>query len=732
VTWSASTVAIAQELTPPRVVDLPDVELDAALGLETVEVRADVRADGTAVVESCAHEAAVCDAVAASIARARFEPATRDGEPIASRVAVRFRVRPPPEPDSPEHEVVTPVEPEPTVAEPDAIAREESEAFGASAVVDAVPRGAMRLSLDEIREVPGAMGDPFRSLDALPGVTPILSGVPYFYVRGAPPAGTIYLYDGVPLPALFHLGAGPSIVHPRLLGDLEFYSSVPPARHGRFTGGVVSAGGPPDETTLAGEIELRLLDANAYLRVPIDDASVEVAGRIGYPGLVVGAISDADLQYWDYQLRARVPAGDGNEVRVLAFGAYDYFSPNEGDFVELHFHRMDARFTREAGAWQLGVGLRAGYERTEVSEAFSVEGVSVGPRIFASVGDEGTQLRVGADFTATTTSLSSEPDTNLDAILDDTPHRSAMGAFAELHLEPVDTVELDLGGRIDAWIAGESRALAFDPRARVTWALAPWISVGAAAGVARQPAVFYAPVPGLSEIAVDRGLQTAIQTELGTTVKLGDELEVELDVFLHHYENLLFLDAVIASQRACDPSGRICREVDIPARSNGLSTGGELFIRRPSEHAFSGWISYTLAWAFADDVAGSTYVPTYDIRHVLNAVASWEIVPGLRVGLRGHLRSGAPFPIWSLSPPDALSIRFERMPPFVRLDAQVSYGWETSWGKLRVELEWFNTTLSREASGLVCTDSSGAPLEPCEVEYVPAIFFPNLGVRAEF
>ena len=39
----------------------------------------------------------------------------------------------------------------------------------------------------EVRQLPGAFGDPFRAIEALPGVTPIASGIPFFYVRGAPP-----------------------------------------------------------------------------------------------------------------------------------------------------------------------------------------------------------------------------------------------------------------------------------------------------------------------------------------------------------------------------------------------------------------------------------------------------------------------------------------------------------------------------------------------------------------
>ena len=47
-----------------------------------------------------------------------------------------------------------------------------------------------------LRQLPGAFGDPFRALDALPGVTPIVSGLPFFYVRGAPPANVGYFLGG--------------------------------------------------------------------------------------------------------------------------------------------------------------------------------------------------------------------------------------------------------------------------------------------------------------------------------------------------------------------------------------------------------------------------------------------------------------------------------------------------------------------------------------------------------
>src|SRR5207302_8535736 len=84
-----------------------------------------------------------------------------------------------------------------------------------------VDPGGVSLGRAEVRQLPGAFGDPFRALDALPGVTPIVSGLPCFYVRGAPPGNVGYFLDGVKVPYLFHVGFGPSVLHPGMIDRVD-------------------------------------------------------------------------------------------------------------------------------------------------------------------------------------------------------------------------------------------------------------------------------------------------------------------------------------------------------------------------------------------------------------------------------------------------------------------------------------------------------------------------------
>jgi hypothetical protein len=143
-----------------------------------------------------------------------------------------------------------------------------------------------------MRDLPGAFGDPFRAVDALPGVVPVLSGLPYFFIRGSPPAGTLYIYDDIPVPTLFHLAVGPAVIHPLMVGPITLYSGVAPARYGRITGGVIVGEGPaPADDRTHAEAELRLLDASGYLQTNALGGTVTGAVRYGYPALLFSTFS---------------------------------------------------------------------------------------------------------------------------------------------------------------------------------------------------------------------------------------------------------------------------------------------------------------------------------------------------------------------------------------------------------------------------------------------------------
>ncbi len=68
------------------------------------------------------------------------------------------------------------------------------------------------LSQAELENVPGALNDPIRAVQNLPGLAraPFLSGA--LIVRGSSPADTGIYIDGDKVPLIFHFLGGPSIL----------------------------------------------------------------------------------------------------------------------------------------------------------------------------------------------------------------------------------------------------------------------------------------------------------------------------------------------------------------------------------------------------------------------------------------------------------------------------------------------------------------------------------------
>src|SRR6185369_7142929 len=151
------------------------------------------------------------------------------------------------------------------------------------------PSRTASLSRAEVRQIPGTFGDPFRAIEIMPGVTPIVSGLPFFFVRGAPPGDVGYFLDGVRVPLLFHVGAGPSVVHPALIQRVDLYPGGYPARFGRYSGGIVSGETAPPLDRAHGEFNVRLFDAGALVETPFalpgdskERGSILVGGRYSY------------------------------------------------------------------------------------------------------------------------------------------------------------------------------------------------------------------------------------------------------------------------------------------------------------------------------------------------------------------------------------------------------------------------------------------------------------------
>ena len=289
------------------------------------------------------------------------------------------------------------------------------------------------------------------------------------------------------------------------------------------------------------------------------------------------------------------------------------------------------------------------------------------------------------------------------------PARNQGGVFLDSDVYVSDRTHLELGLRFDYWSVQSRLNFAADPRLRAIHELTDKISVHAAFGLSHQPAVFFLPLPGLTDVALDRGLTRSIQSEIGAAYQFPYKLRLEVQGYLHQYSRLLLPELVM--------DGAIG---DKPPLSNALAYGMEVFLKRDLADKVTGWVSYTLGWANADAYRSiGKFKPDFDVRHVINVVLQWRVYGGFSVGGRMQARSGRVV--------EQLNPRYEqRLPWFVRPDVRFGYSWKGRYGDMTAYLEWLNFAGQGEYLDADCL------LGHCKATQAPPISLPNLGVRADF
>ncbi len=534
----------------------------------------------------------------------------------------------------------------------------------------------------EIKQIPGTFGDPFRVVQALPGVASMVSLLPFPIVRGASPSSTGFLLDATRVPLLYHLLSGPSVIHPEFIDEIQFYPGGAPVIYGGYTGGIVDGltrRARRDEHLL--DIDANLLQAGALIRQPVPQlgATVTAAARYGYPGLILSlATNEVSLSYWDYQLRL-----DGGTARhgwtVFAFGANDQLETPAATAAEddpdpplepsliLGFHRLDLRYHRTDGRLISNARAVLGYDRNTSREtAFSV--LLVEPSI---------QLRWKRDPSLTVIG-------GVDASLRSIDQQGPMGAdpsaiitggldtftnaavLTEALWRPTGKWLIRPGVRADVWADGETTKTAVDPRLTVRYQLARrdladvppdsddsaiWLK--GSAGVYHQPPRFVLPLPGLDLMPLEYGLLRSYQSSLGVEVPFADRFQLTAEGFFNYLDPTIFDLSINDASVINDANPTLFPTttvidmdqqefIDRLTRPQlGRSYGLEILLRRAAKTGLFGWVSYTLSRS--ERLRAGDWVPyDFDRTHLVNVVAGLPLRRNWDVGLRLQYQSGKP------------------------------------------------------------------------------------------
>jgi hypothetical protein len=627
----ASSTAIAQvapPATPPVATGSTDVPYPSnATGDAVVLIELVVETDGTissaAVIEGVEPFA---EQARSAVLTWRFVPARRGDAPVAARIRARIEFHQDKPPGSsapavpasgaaaaPGAPSATPASRPPPPAGLTQMASAPQSPPSAPAQLPTVPEapldvtvrgtrheiGQTTLSAADVREMPGAFGDPFRAIEALPGVIPLVSGLPYFYIRGAPPNDTGYFIDGVRVPFLFHVGIGEGVIHPGLVDRVDLYPGAPPAAYGGYAGAIVAGETREPASKPHGEANVRLFDAGALVETPIDDGrgSVLVAGRYGYPGAILALVTPSvKLNYWDYQARATWRLTGGDSVSIFAFGSHDYLgtvpqtngggsqagappqTTQSNQVVEQlgsDFHRIDLRYDHLLEGGRLRVAATLGYDSqggggesdgvppatiTDLSTAVRLE---VDNRISAAL-----RVRGGADARFDRYSFeqgAAVPDQSgaitppIPSTADPPPTNVTAGAHVDLVWRVAPRVEIVPGVRFDVFestrpsgppgVQRRTIAPTFDPRLSARISVTPSVALLSTVGISHQyPSLRVGPLPGLL-LSVpgfpfgDTELQRAVQASQGVEVSLPADIVFTATGFLSLWSGLTDLTA---------------------------------------------------------------------------------------------------------------------------------------------------------------------------------------------
>ena len=582
------------------------------------------------------------------------------------------------------------------------------------------PTDVTSFTREEMRQLPGAFGDPFRAVEASPGVSPVISGFPYFFVRGAPPGNVGYFIDGIRVPLLYHWFVGPGVIHPAFIERVDLYRGAYPARYGRFAGAIVAAETVRPSYEVHGEASVRLIDTGAMLELPLGAADIRAAGRYSYTSLVLSLLSDAVLEYWDYQGVASYELGSRDTLTLFGFGAYDYAGNDNGEVLgSLEFHRLDLRYDHEFGDHTYArVALTLGLDRSR-GDSGGLRDRMLGGRL--EIGhqlDRTATLHVGADVSVDRFDVELEPTLSIAPELEryfGSRTDLTGGAYTELSLEPEPWFTLTPGVRLDFYRSRENSALAVDPRIRALFEVTEHVRVNHSLGIAHQPPTFAPPgIPAVQTAGLPGGLQRSVQASSGVELDLPEKFVASATLFDHIYFNV------------SDPIGTT-GELDaqtVETRALGAGYGVELQLRRSLTSRVGGFVAYTLSRSTRDHDRLES-LSAFDRTHVAQFALAIDLGRRWRAGARSMLLSGVP--TRRPTPEGPRYLGSERAPAFARLDLRLEKRWRVGerawWG---VTAEVLNATGSREVvrrncNEIRCTESGFGPL-----------VLPSIGVEASF
>lgn len=202
--------------------------------------------------------------------------------------------------------------------------------------------GTVRLDVKELSTLPILFGeqDILKSIQLMPGVSPVGEGNSGFYVRGGNPDQNLILLDDAPVFNPSHLLGFFSVFNSDAIRDVKLYKGGVPARFGGRASSVMDIRmkeGNMKDFNFSGGIGLissRLMAEGPVLQ---DKSSFMISGRRTYADLFLPLsndekIKDNKLYFYDLNLKTNLIVNNNNQVFLSGYFGRDVLKANDFGF----------------------------------------------------------------------------------------------------------------------------------------------------------------------------------------------------------------------------------------------------------------------------------------------------------------------------------------------------------------------------------------------------------------
>ena len=552
-------------------------------------------------------------------------------------------------------------------------------------VVDIAPTelGQTKVEAKFARSVPGG-GDAAKIVQSLPSVARTAAGSAEIVVWGAAPNDTRTFVDGVPVPALYHVGGYRAATGNDLIGSIGLTPAAFGVDRGGAIGGVIDIAMADPADAPRWRLQTDVLDISEAARWKLGAATFAFAFRKSWLDQEIDLISDpatlapnTPLPKWeDGQLVMRLPLAEhvvltawtlfSRDLLARTLHSDDPATITEQDTSRLVVRsQVTVRHDRDDGydaatLWGGRDHARDDYQFGLVPALQDeIDWVAGGRAVQQRRLGEHATLTAGLDVDGQAATLTRNGSLSIPAREGDlhifgqppgddvaadhwqatTVDAAAHGAL-DLRLGPVSAT---LGLRADAWLLAASRLtprigttpelgsqqliVTPDPRGSVSIALSDETALHVDGGRYHQAraasdtsAVFGTP---------DLGVERAYHLTAGAQWRRSP-LAIELVGYARWLDELTVRDSALTPKYA----------MALIPFGTGEVYGVQLTARVLHWHGLSGWLSYNLSRSMREDAGQERYFD-HDQTHGLIAVAGWERGPW-SIGGRVRYATGEP------------------------------------------------------------------------------------------